>query len=60
MKTEDIKIMQGYFDDVIRVLDAIDGYDYENHVLAYMQLKSFDKAYAALWDIRADLYGATH
>ena len=60
MKTEDIKMMQERFDDIIRELDAIDGFDYENHVLTEHQLMQFDKAYKALWDIRADLYGATH
>ena len=59
MKTE-VKTLQGYFDDIISALDTADGYDYENHVLTERQLMQFDKAYKALWDLRADLYRGTH
>lgn len=60
MKTEDIETMKKYFDNVMKTLDTIDGYDYEHPVLTEYQLMQFDKAYNALWDIRADLYGNTH
>ena len=60
MKTEDIKTMQKHFDSVMELLDIIDNYDYENGVLSEYQLMQFDKAYNALWNLRADLYGDTH
>lgn len=58
MKTEDV--LRKKFDDVFVVLDDIIDINCTDAQLTYEQLDAFDRAYSALWDIRADLYRDTH